>query len=95
VRTCMDCGACCREGFHVVGVEEDDLIVQRHPHLVAMSEGLRVVPRPAGRCAALACAQGPPWQCAVYADRPQACRDFEMGGPHCLDARRRVGLSRN
>ncbi len=32
--------------------------------------------------------------CSIYADRPQACRDFQAGGRHCLDARRRVGLSR-
>jgi Fe-S-cluster containining protein len=34
------------------------------------------------------------FSCSIYADRPQACRDFEAGGRHCLDARRRVGLSR-
>ena len=34
------------------------------------------------------------YACSIYADRPQACRDFEAGGRHCLDARRRVGLSR-
>ena len=26
-------------------------------------------------------------------DRPRPCRDFEPGGRHCLEARRRVGLS--
>jgi Fe-S-cluster containining protein len=34
------------------------------------------------------------YACSIYADRPQACRDFQAGGRHCLDARRRVGLSR-
>jgi Fe-S-cluster containining protein len=34
------------------------------------------------------------YACSIYADRPQACRDFEAGGRHCLDARRRVGMSR-
>lgn len=34
------------------------------------------------------------FSCSIYGDRPQACRDFEAGGRHCLDARRRVGLSR-
>ncbi|MEM9487912.1 MAG: hypothetical protein AAGC55_02145, partial [Myxococcota bacterium] len=38
-----------------------------------------------------------PWQpytCAIYADRPRPCREFERAGVHCLTARRRVGLSR-
>ena len=35
----------------------------------------------------------PRFSCSIYGDRPQACRDFEAGGRHCLDARRRVGLS--
>lgn len=34
-----------------------------------------------------------PFLCAIYADRPRTCRDFERRGPHCLTARRRVGLS--
>jgi Fe-S-cluster containining protein len=37
---------------------------------------------------------GKSFSCSIYDDRPQACRDFEAGGRHCLDARRRVGLSR-
>jgi Fe-S-cluster containining protein len=36
---------------------------------------------------------GPVFSCAIYDDRPRACRDFEAGGAHCLVARRRVGLS--
>ncbi len=36
---------------------------------------------------------GRTFSCAIYADRPRACRDFEAGGAHCLVARRRVGLS--
>lgn len=39
-------------------------------------------------------ATGRRFACSIYADRPLACRDFEAGGRHCLDARRRVGLSR-
>ena len=35
-----------------------------------------------------------PYGCAIYADRPRPCREFETGGQHCLTARRRVGLSR-
>ncbi len=35
-----------------------------------------------------------PFTCDIYSDRPRTCRDFELGGAHCLTARRRVGLSR-
>jgi hypothetical protein len=37
---------------------------------------------------------GEPFTCAIYEDRPQTCRDFTLGSANCLDARRRVGLSR-
>ncbi len=35
-----------------------------------------------------------PYTCKIYEDRPRTCRDFTLGGSHCLTARRRVGLSR-
>jgi hypothetical protein len=35
-----------------------------------------------------------PFTCDIYAERPRTCRDFQLGGEHCLTARRRVGLSR-
>ena len=35
-----------------------------------------------------------PYSCTIYGDRPKPCRELENGGPHCLTARRRVGLSR-
>jgi Fe-S-cluster containining protein len=34
-----------------------------------------------------------PFSCSVYPNRPKTCRDFALRGQHCLDARRRVGLS--
>ena len=49
---------------------------------------------PMGAPRAAAAEPGQRYACSIYADRPQACRDFEAGGRHCLDARRRVGLSR-
>lgn len=27
-------------------------------------------------------------RCTIYAERPQICRDYEMGGSECLDERR-------
>ncbi|MGA7801127.1 MAG: YkgJ family cysteine cluster protein [Gammaproteobacteria bacterium] len=26
-------------------------------------------------------------RCTIYAHRPQVCRDYEMGGPECIDER--------
>jgi hypothetical protein len=91
---CAACGACCREGYHVVGVEPDDTLLVTHPELVSEVDGYTVVPRPGGRCVALTADSGPPWRCSVYAHRPMACADFELNGDHCLAARKRVGLSR-
>jgi Fe-S-cluster containining protein len=31
-------------------------------------------------------------RCRHYELRPSACRDFILGGPDCLDARRRAGV---
>ncbi|MCB9680316.1 MAG: YkgJ family cysteine cluster protein [Alphaproteobacteria bacterium] len=89
---CRDCGACCHEGFHLVGVEPDEPILGARPDLVRRDEHGWHVPRPAGRCVALAA--GTPYTCVVYALRPRACADFEIDGAHCLQARRRTGRSR-
>jgi hypothetical protein len=91
---CARCGACCREGYHVVEVAPDEPLCSAHPELLAELHSTLVVPRPGGRCCALRSASGPPWTCAVYALRPEACREFELNSHNCLEARRRVGLSR-
>lgn len=90
---CMACGACCREAFHLVPVEEDEPIRQVAPEILVHDAHGTHVPRPQGKCAALSSSEGPPWLCSVYSDRPQACRSFTLDGPHCLTARQRVGLS--
>jgi Fe-S-cluster containining protein len=51
------------------------------------------LPRPGGHCVALDVGAGG-HRCRVYADRPRACREFAVAGDACLEARRRVGLSR-
>jgi Fe-S-cluster containining protein len=33
------------------------------------------------------------YACMIYDNRPKPCREFAANGRHCLDARRRVGLS--
>jgi hypothetical protein len=92
VSDCRACGACCRQGYHLVGVEPDEPAAQTGLATPDRWGGLSV-PRPDGYCAALAqrCA---PWTCTIYDRRPSACAEFEVAGEACLTARRRVGLSR-
>jgi hypothetical protein len=90
---CLACAACCRSAYHSVTVDADDPFVSAHPELVADRGDYLELARSAAagedRCAAL----GADFRCAVYADRPRCCRDFEIAGENCLIARRRVGLS--
>jgi len=94
--SCGACGACCREGFDLVPVRAREPMARLHAELVrGDGHGLHV-PRPGGRCVALIGdgAGEAPYRCSVYADRPRACAQFELAGDACLQARRRVGLSR-
>ena len=98
---CATCGACCREAYHSVTVSVRDPVVWKQPELVERRGHRFEIRRDGERCAALCdrrsdATRAPGeriFTCAIYEDRPQACRDFAAGGRHCLDARRRVGLS--
>jgi hypothetical protein len=92
-RDCGACGACCREGVHLVEVGADEVIARTHAQLLVVDEHGRHLPRPGGSCPLLDGGTGTPWRCREYSDRPRSCRDFEIGGAACLEARRRVGLS--
>jgi Fe-S-cluster containining protein len=78
-----------------------DPVVWKQPDLVERHGHRFEIRRDGERCAALTDrrndeARAPSeriFTCSIYEDRPQACRDFAAGGRHCLDARRRVGLS--
>jgi hypothetical protein len=94
-KDCPNCGACCREGFHVVPVRARDVTRAKHPSLVHGCRGDWHIPRPGGMCLALdGDGSTAPYRCRIYEDRPRACADFEIGGDACLTARRRIGLSR-
>jgi hypothetical protein len=93
---CGACGACCREGFDLVPVRAREPMARFHAELCRSDRHGLHVPRPSGRCAALdgtGDEQGP-YRCRVYAQRPRACAEFAVAGDACLQARRRVGLSR-
>lgn len=90
---CEACAACCRAAYDSVTVAPRDLVRVRHPELVIEREGYRELARAGDRCAALDGPQGGPWRCRIYDDRPRTCREFAAGGRHCLEARRRVGLT--
>jgi Fe-S-cluster containining protein len=64
-------------------------------HLQPTAYGLSL-PRPGGLCVALEGerATAGPYRCRIYADRPRSCADFAVTSDACLEARRRVGLSR-
>ncbi len=95
---CQACGACCREAYHQVSVSVRDPVVWRRPHLIVRDGHRFKILREAERCAALEKATTSSdafhYQCSIYDDRPETCRDFARGGRHCLVARRRVGMSR-
>jgi hypothetical protein len=93
---CAPCGACCREGFDLVHVRPREraarlLAAQLQPTAYGLS-----LPRPGGLCVALEGerATAGPYRCRIYADRPRSCADFAVASDACLEARRRVGLSR-
>ncbi len=78
---CSTCKAlCCR--LQVLLIDDNDV----PGHLIEWSEwGGQVMRRLAdGWCAAL---DRFTLRCTIYAQRPQICRDYEMGGSECLDER--------
>jgi Fe-S-cluster containining protein len=100
---CGTCGACCREAYHSVTVSVRDPVVWKQPELIVRHGHRFEIRREGARCAALAVDAGsgaglsakraPSYACQIYENRPQPCRDFAAGGRHCVEARRRVGLS--
>jgi len=95
---CQTCGACCRAAYHSVEVTPRDPAVKAQPTYIVDRGTYLELKRTGDRCAALAggCAEAGQitrYHCVIYDDRPKTCRDFTLGGEHCLTARRRVGLS--
>ena len=96
---CRTCGACCREAYHSVTISVRDPVVWKEPDLIVRQGHRFEIRREGARCAALAVdspngsGPGRGYSCSIYENRPKPCRDFAAGGRHCIEARRRVGLS--
>jgi hypothetical protein len=92
---CRECGACCREAYGAVQLSNREPLVKTRPDLISRQHLSLELLRDGERCAALGGGRDPGelYTCTVYDDRPRTCRDFALGGEHCLTARRRVGLS--
>ncbi|MDH5675125.1 MAG: YkgJ family cysteine cluster protein [Myxococcales bacterium] len=91
---CGSCGACCHRGFDVVQLRPRDAIRRLRPEWVVGTGQQAHLPRPDGRCVALAGdgSAGAPYRCQEYEDRPRSCRDFAVGGDACREGRKRAGL---
>ena len=93
---CRRCGACCRT-FPIFASDEDARREER-----VRSEALELKPwLKSGRWAwqlhplpfhERCCFLDEEARCAIYATRPQVCREFEPGSAQCLEARRRAGF---
>jgi hypothetical protein len=96
---CRTCGACCREAYHSVTISVRDPVVWKEPELIVRQGHRFEIRREGARCAALTVdpqtGSNPRlgYSCSIYDNRPKPCRDFAAGGRHCIEARRRVGLS--
>lgn len=79
--SCPTCDACC---CRLEVLLLDDRGVPPALTQVDRSGGLVMRRHGDGWCAAL---DRNTMRCSIYEQRPQSCRDFEMGGPECMEER--------
>ena len=92
---CLSCGACCmafRVSFYWAEADARglpaDLTEQLNPHYLCMAGTNAREPR----CVALHETPGGGVACGVYEQRPEPCREVQVGDDKCLRARARHGL---
>jgi Fe-S-cluster containining protein len=105
MKTCNQCGACCKG--HLI-VEAYDLDVLREPHLAVadISERTREMSYQTlmaeleqhGKCLVIAAGQECKFlrgnnTCAIYPTRPNVCVALEPGSDQCQEAREAEGLA--
>jgi Fe-S-cluster containining protein len=98
---CRRCGACCLPGLETAGyvlLEPEEATRLRTLGLPVVTAPPRLGARPhqgpggPSACVAFEGAPGFPCGCSIYEERPQKCRDFEVGSAACRLARLRAGL---
>jgi Fe-S-cluster containining protein len=101
---CQSCGACCVSLRVTMPRCELDSNGGQVPAALtepytATTASMREHPDTPGRCIALAGEVGVAVRCTIYANRPEACREFApltllgRGDAACNEARRRSGLA--
>jgi Fe-S-cluster containining protein len=93
---CLSCGACCmtyRVSFYWAEADARGLPAglteQVTPHVACMAGTNAARPH----CAALHCDAGGAVACGVYEQRPDPCRDVQIGDDKCRRARAHHGLA--
>ncbi|MDX2035330.1 MAG: YkgJ family cysteine cluster protein [Isosphaeraceae bacterium] len=103
LQSCEGCGVCCtvvgRPPFVVrldgTGEEHWEKLRDERPDLLdALNRQARAERERGEPTFGVACSWYDPIMrnCRHHELRPRACRDFEIGGIDCLDARRRAGI---
>lgn len=88
---CRACGACCAHKASWPVLRRDRSDAGGIP--AEMVRGDLPLMRTVGnRCVALVGTPGVATGCAIYAERPAACKAFRPGGALCIEARRARGL---
>ena len=106
---CQTCGACCVSpytGDAYVALDDDEatrltlaqlpVILQRQggePPEVVSKLGTKLSANATNVCAAFGGIVGSTCFCGIYEERPTACRQFEVGGKACREARRSMGFA--
>lgn len=92
---CQACAACCQSAFTLVPLRRKDILRHKRPEWVerkASTWSLKRQPSTQA-CIALQTTFATPrrYQCTVYDDRPQTCKDVAPASAACLTARKRMG----
>ncbi|MGP1356727.1 YkgJ family cysteine cluster protein [Roseicyclus sp.] len=89
---CTACGACCFGGHdRYVALLPEDRGRAIPASATTEIEGRRYMTMACGHCAQLTVTAGGRTLCAIYEDRPEACRAFRAGSFECLKARAHRG----
>jgi Fe-S-cluster containining protein len=93
---CLACGACCmsyRVSFYWAEAEARGLPAALTEQVTPFHACMAGTNARQPRCAALTGPAGGPVACSVYEQRPEPCREVQVGDAKCLGARARHGLA--